>query len=106
MNMNSSLKNILTLLIVLTVGFAGYYIFVENNPSETTSDNEFLQQDMYTKTQLFIDYRSALEKVTIDTSVFENQLLVSYRNFTEPVNAQAVGRNNPFSEVGTSLSAE
>ncbi len=104
--MNSSLKNIATLLIAVTMAFVGYYIFVQNNPSEISTDNEFLQQDMYTKTQSFIGHRATLEMVKIDTSVFENSLFVSYRNFTEPVNAQAVGRSNPFAEVGASPSVE
>ncbi|KXJ99079.1 MAG: hypothetical protein UZ19_OD1000501 [Parcubacteria bacterium OLB19] len=104
--MSSSLKNITTLLIVVTIGFVGYYIFVQNNPEDISTDNEFLQQDMYARTQSFIDYRTSLEKVAIDTSVFENPLFVSYRNFTEPVNAQAVGRSNPFAEVGASVTTE
>lgn len=104
--MSSSLKNLVTLLIVITVGFVGYYVFVQNNPSEISTDNEYLQQDMYVKTQKFIGHRSSLEKVVIDTSVFENQLFTTYRNFTEPVNAQAVGRTNPFAEVGDTSSEE
>ena len=104
--MNSSLKNIVNVLIVGALGFAAYYVFIQDNTDVASVDNEFLQGDMYSNTQLFIGYRASLEKVVIDTSVFENPLFVSYRNFTEPINAQAVGRNNPFAEVGDSSSVE
>lgn len=104
--MSPLLKNITTLLIVVTIGFVGYYIFAQNNLTDISTDNEFLQEDMYAKTQLFIGYRASLDKVTIDTSVFENPLFLSYRKFTEPINTQAVGRGNPFAEIGVSSTEE
>ena len=100
--MDSSLKNITTFFILVVIAIAGYYVFIQANPADISTDNEFLQQDMYAKTQSFIGYRASLERVTIDTSVFENPLFISYRNFTKPVNSQVVGRGNPFAEIGNS----
>ena len=101
--MNSSLKNISTLLVVGILGLAGYFIFIQNSVPESSGQNEYITADMYTNAQLFIGYRSALETVAIDTSVFDNQLFKSYKNFTQPVNIQPVGRDNPFADTNDSI---
>lgn len=95
--MNSSLKNIIVLLVILTFAFAGYYIFVQNNNSQVDSISDTTVTDeMLAKTSLFIERRAILDSITLDTSVFEDPLFISYRNFTLPIFEQPVGKTNPF----------
>jgi hypothetical protein len=106
--MDSSLKNIVVLLIIITIGFAGYYMFVQTNVTESTdtTDNTYLKEDMYNNTQLFIEYRTKLNSVVINDLVFENPLFNSYHNFTQPINTQNVSRSNPFADVGATGGAD
>lgn len=94
--MNSSLKNIVVLLVILTFAFVGYYIFVQNDSQIDFTDNSNVSDEILAKTSLFIERRAILDKVVIDTSVFEDPLFISYRNFTLPVSEQVTGRENPF----------
>lgn len=103
--MNSSLKNIVVLLVILTFAFVGYYIFVQNNTSEIDfSNNSDVTDEILAKTSLFIERREILDKVKIDTSIFEDPLFISYRNFTLPVSEQSVGKTNPFLDSSKSSS--
>ncbi len=102
--MNSTLKNILVLLIILTFAFSGYYIFVQNNNSQMAfSDNEYVTTEMLANTQLFIQRRNTLSQINIDTSLFEDPKFISYKNFTQPIEVQPVGKDNPFSKNSTSF---
>ena len=95
--MNSSLKNIIVLLVILTFAFVGYYIFVQDNNSQIDSVSDTtVTDDMFAKTSLFIERRAVLDSITLDTSVFEDPLFISYRNFTLPIFEEPVGKTNPF----------
>ncbi len=101
--MNSSLKNIIVLLVILTFAFVGYYIFVQDNNSQIDSISDTTVTDeMLAKTSLFIERRAILDSITLDTTVFEDPLFVSYRNFTLPVFEQPIGKTNPFLEKNES----
>lgn len=95
--MNSTLKNIVVLMVILTFAFVGYYIFIQNDASQTDfSDKSNVTDEILAKTSLFIERREILDKAVLDTSVFEDPLFISYRNFTLPVSEQVTGRENPF----------
>ncbi len=95
--MNSALKNIVVLLVILTFAFVGYYIFIQNEGTQMDlSDKSDVTNEILAKTSLFIERRVILDNVKMDTSVFEDPLFISYRNFTLPVSEQATGRDNPF----------
>ncbi|MBP9836286.1 MAG: hypothetical protein KBC78_00425 [Candidatus Pacebacteria bacterium] len=101
--MSSSFKNVLVILVLITLGFVAYYvIFAKDEGAVALGDNPMVSPELYASTQLFIEYRLALDKVKIDTAIFENPLFTSYQNFTLPVSSQATSRNNPFAQPSSS----
>ncbi len=101
--MSSSFKNVLIILVLITLGFVAYYvIFSKDEGAVALGNNSMVPPELYASTQLFIEHRVALDKVKIDTTIFENPLFTSYQNFTTPVNSQATNRNNPFAKPSSS----
>lgn len=104
--MNSSLKNIITLLVIAIFAFVGYYIFTQGDVPVDQSENSYVTPEMMASTQLFIERRTILDSVSIDLSVLENHKFVSYRDLTLPVSIQEIGRQNPFDEADKSQIGE
>jgi hypothetical protein len=103
--MSNSGKNIVTILGILTVAFAGYYFYSTQFGSdlEFTTNDEVLQ-NMLQSTQVFIERRQELEAVQIrdNISIFTDDRFRSLRAFSEPVTPQPVGRPNPFEPTDAS----
>ncbi|MEZ4104106.1 MAG: hypothetical protein R3B60_02350 [Candidatus Paceibacterota bacterium] len=96
--MSPAFKNIITTLIILLLAAVGYYLYKQSNASVVTGENKYVTPEMIRDTRVFMERRMVLEKIDIDTSVFNDPLFVSYRNFTTPIQSQMEGKNNPFSE--------
>ena len=95
--MSSSMKNILVLLLALTVAYAGYYMFVLNNSDELLVEGEVAySDDMMIKAQVFIERRTILDAVELNTDIFSNPVFLSYKSFSLPIVEAEVGRENPF----------
>ncbi len=100
--MSPLMKNITVALITITLAFAGYYMYSQNKNSGLNSDNPVSStQDMLISTQIFIERRTLLDQVDLDTRVFSDPLFSSYRSFSKPLNQEAVGRNNPFVDTSS-----
>ncbi|MBP6924154.1 MAG: hypothetical protein KBC62_01475 [Candidatus Pacebacteria bacterium] len=97
--MNSVTKNIVTILGVLTIAFAGYYFFSQQASMEPVTDDFTLQQ-MLASTEVFIVRSQELDQMNFDLSVFEDARFKTLRSFTNPVQELPVGRTDPFSSVG------
>lgn len=98
--MSSSFKNVLVILVLVTLGFVAYYvIFSKDDGVMAIGENSMIPPELYTSTQLFIEHRKALDNVKIDVSIFENQYFTSYKDFTIPVQSQPTKRENPFDKT-------
>jgi len=97
--MNSALKNTLILLVILTLAFVGYYIFVQKDGNtELLSFNESISPIDEEKIQEMLDKSNTLKSIVIDTSVFEDGRFRSYENISQPIEVQPVGNDNPFNQ--------
>jgi hypothetical protein len=98
--MSAAAKNLIALLGLATVAFAGYYLYSQQSATtlSTESGDQSLEQ-MLMKTQVFIERRQSLDKVVIDSTLFEDERFRSLRAFTKPVEDMPVGRPNPFAET-------
>lgn len=101
--MSNVAKNIVTILGVLTIAYAGYYLFVQT-ANETAIESSSLDQ-MLANTQVFIARSQELDQMNFDLSVFENTRFRTLRTFTEPVLSEPVGKSDPFKE-GTNSPTE
>jgi hypothetical protein len=98
--MSSTMKNLTVILLAITMAWAGYYMYASNKNSDLMLGDENLSADSaINKTQSFIDKRFILDKVKLDTTIFDDPVFNSYVSFTQPVVEETVGRTNPFIRV-------
>ncbi len=95
--MSSSVKNFAIALGLITVAFAGYYMYTQKSATLlNTSPSDVSLQDMLANTQVFIERRQELNGFSLDLSLFEDERFLSLKSFSQPVTVQPVGRLNPF----------
>jgi len=97
--MEKIIKNLVIILGFITVAFAGYYVFVQQNGSALEfNSNEQTMQNMLNNTQVFIARRQALDKVELASAIvfFDDVRFRSLRSFSTPIQDRPVGRENPF----------
>lgn len=92
------MKNILVVLIAFTVAFGGYYFYSQSSDS-TGSGVVELTEEMMLSTQIFIERRATLDRVRLDTALFDDPVFRSYRSFSEPIQSEPYGRTNPFGRI-------
>lgn len=98
--MSPLIKNIATILVALTLAYFGYYLYNQNkNAGLAANGSTDSTQEMLTKTQVFIERRTLLDEVKLDTDIFMNPVFRSYRSFRNPDVALPFGRENPFEAV-------
>jgi hypothetical protein len=98
--MSNVTKNIVTILGVLTIAFAGYYFYMQKAAVDISATDDFALQQMLASTEIFIVRSQELDQMSFDLSVFEDPRFRTLRTFATPVEEQPVGRTNPFAPVG------
>jgi hypothetical protein len=97
--MESTIKNILVVLVVFSVAFLGYYFYTQQS---STAANDDVVKNMLANTEVFISRSQELDRIALDMSLFEDTRFKTLRSFTKPVDDKPVGRPDPFAEVGYS----
>lgn len=101
---NSVLKNLLLTLGLLTVAFAGYYMYTQQDAVTLNLDGADPQyQEMLNDTQAFIQRRQKLNQTKLDIRILDDERFSSLYTHTKPVKEVEAGRTDPFSvaEVGS-----
>jgi hypothetical protein len=98
--MNTVTKNIISILGLLTVSFAGFYIYTQSATPSSSFDDIALQQ-MLANTEIFIARSQELNSMRFDLSVLENERFKTLQTYTSPVESQSTGRENPFTTSGS-----
>lgn len=98
--MDSTLKNVAVILIVFTLAFFGYYLFIQKDGLVLNPASDSINQDLFADVQKYIERRQVLDNVKLDTYLFSDERFNNLMDFTpeEPVSPQP-GRKNPFDEV-------
>ncbi len=96
--MSGSAKNLIIILGLATIAFAGYFLYQQQAASalDTTATSDQELEEMLLKTQVFIARRQALDSVVIDDNVLEHEVFVTLKTYTRPVPEIAEGRDTPF----------
>ncbi len=98
--MGATLKQVALLLGIATVLFGAYYLYMQQGTAGMDSaEAEQSLQAMLARTSVFITYSQELDQINLDLSLFEDQRFRSLTLYTQPVEAEAVGRSNPFGET-------
>ncbi len=97
-------KNLLTVLGVLTVGYAGYFLYTQQAVGivGVGDENEAVYMNTLANTEVFIIRSQELSGINLDISVLDDARFRSLRRFTRDLEDQPTGRQNPFAEAETS----
>ena len=99
--MNKTLKNLLLILGLVTVGYGGYYLYSSRaTTAQDTGINDFEYQAMLIRTHEFIQHRQELSTMQFNTNVFENEVFTNLQSNTRPLDDVEAGRSNPFAQTG------
>lgn len=103
--MNSTAKNLMIILGILTITFAGYYFLVQQSPvAFRTAESDRQLQAMLVRTEAFVGHRQMLDRIALDASFMQSNVFANLRSFSPEPQEYQFGRANPF--VSTSAQAQ
>lgn len=97
--MSNTLKNLLIILGVITISYAGYYLYTSRSFTTSSGPDDAEYQAMLTRTQAFITRSQELNQMRLDFSVFEESAFSNLQSYSLPEEDITAGRSNPFAEV-------
>ena len=106
--MGKTATNLSIVLGLITIAFAGYYVYTQNSSTTLSVDtNVQSMENMLNNTRVFIERRQVLGQVKLDVSFFEDERFRSLRSFTRPIEERPIGRPDPFAEpsVGSGVTS-
>lgn len=105
--MGKTATNLVIVLGLITVAFAGYYIYTQQAANSLVfTENDQTLQNMLNRTAAFTSYRQELDAVEMDIGLFEDERFRSLRNFTTPIQERPIGRPNPFADTTASVTVQ
>tara|TARA_B100000508_G_scaffold141011_1_gene145036 strand:+ start:2637 stop:2957 length:321 start_codon:yes stop_codon:yes gene_type:complete len=100
--MGKTAMNISVILGLLTVAFAGYYLYTQQSISVLQfNDNDQTMQNMLNNTRVFIEHRQNLDQVVMDISLFEDERFLSLQSYTTDIHERPIGRPDPFAPASS-----
>lgn len=104
--MGKTATNLVVILGLITVAFAGYYIYTKQLSSSLSFDsNDQAVQDMLVNTQAFIGYGKTLREVNLELDFFDDEKFRSLRSYSTQIQERDIGRRDPFADPVISNSA-
>lgn len=95
--MSKTAKNLIIVLGLITVAFAGYFMFMQQSSTTLSFEtNDTVLRNMLSNSQVFIERRRQLEGIELNLDFFIDDRLLSLQSFDTPIVEQPVGRDNPF----------
>lgn len=95
--MSKTVINLIIVLGIATVIFAGYFILKQQEESlpDSVRDQQALEV-MLQNTKAFIGHRETLEKVKLDIRLFEDDRFTGLQDYTTDIESRPVRNANPF----------
>ncbi len=93
---SDSLKNITTILVVATVAFLGYYLFVQKNQTDLALGESGTVASLLAQVQKYIERNGQLQRIKLDTEILSDERFRSLVGYPTDIPEQNVGRDNPF----------
>lgn len=97
--MSSNLKIIIIVLVVAGIAFFGYNYFGKTS----TSTDVLVRESALDSSKIGAEVLVALNQLKtlkLDADVFKDKTFMSLVDYSKPLNAEPVGRVNPFSPIG------
>ena len=98
--MGKTATNISIVLGLITVAFAGYYMYVQQSATTLNFEStEQTKENMLINTSVFIDYHQSMNQIKLDLNLFEDKRFTSLRSFATPIQERPIGRPDPFADL-------
>ena len=99
--MNSATKQIIIAIVIIIVAFVGYQMFfVSGEAGDTSLTPDIQTQNQFIDGQVILGLLNKLDRVTLDESIFSNNIFMSLQSFERVLEGQVSGRKNPFLPIG------
>jgi len=99
--MSNTAKNLLIVLGVITVAFAGYYFLIQDSAIVLrTPESERQLQQMLVRTQEFVGHREVLDAINLDLNILQSNEFRNLQSFSPEPREYPFGRSNPFTVSG------
>jgi hypothetical protein len=102
--MTEKIKQITIVVGVIIVAFIGFKMFFSTDSSDQALTADKAANEDFVDGQVILVLLNKLEKVTLDTQIFSNEIFTSLVSFEKPIADQVAGRQNPFSPIGVDTS--
>ena len=89
-------KNLIIFLGLILLLALGYYLFVINGDSSLETNNAIVVNRAEAETREFLQRLNELKIIELDTAVLSDPRFSSLVEYSTPVPAVLVGRENPF----------
>ncbi len=96
---SNSLKNVTTILVLLTAAFLGYYLFVQKDQTDLALEGGGTVAELFAQVQKYIERNQQLQRITLNTEMLSDERFRSLVGYPTEVPEQPVGRDNPFDET-------
>ena len=104
--MTKRTKQIIISSVIIVIAFVVFKVFFSSNvPSDTTLVADQTGSTDISGGQAILVLLNNLNKVTLDESVFSDNVFTSLVDFERPIQDQVIGRQNPFLPIGVDNSA-
>jgi hypothetical protein len=99
--MTPKTKQILIAIVIIIVSFIGYKMsFVSEDSGSVALVADQTNNSEFVDGQIILNLLDKLNNVTLDESIFSNNIFVSLVSFERPIESQVSGRPNPFLPIG------
>ena len=94
--MLSIFKNVLVLIaLLLTLAF-GYFLYMQKNNATLNTDNGNISMNVAAEAAQFLQRLTELKSISLDNTLFLDPRFDSFRAYSTEVQAEPIGKNNPF----------
>lgn len=97
--MESSLKNVTTILVILSAAFLGYYLFVEKGKSDLALEEGGTIAGLFGQVQKYAERNRQLDRTDLNTDLLADERFQSLVGYPTEMPEQGVGRANPFDQA-------
>lgn len=105
--MTPKLKKVIIIILLLIVLFIVYAIFIKPDPTEkaliegkASSTNTISQENAQVLAGQISQALLRIEQISLDRSIFTNEVYLTLKDRSQPIESEPIGRPNPFAPIG------
>ena len=96
--MTPFVKNGLTVLVLIIIVAGGYYLY-NLRTSSNLNTGQLATSESKIASDRFVRELEKIRKIDLNGNLFQDPRFNSLVNFSQPIESQEVGRDNPFEPV-------